>query len=185
MRRKLLTVAWGRNICGWAWTRHRPDSPRHQESVTLAEVAMTHCETQLTDGGYWLHLLCRAAISPGSRSEGKKKKHLSAFAFFQQHAKNSCAGPEQGEADYTFWLMVPYTFREISYRRLIYLRISSRDGPRAKPWTQTPQAFRKFGRGSEFSPVSCLVPVLPLTVNLLPASIFGSLRPLLNKPSPD
>lgn len=114
-----------------------------------------------------------------------KKKHLSAFAFFQQHAKNSSAGTEQGKADYTFWLMVPYTFREISYRSLIYLHISSSDSPRAKPWTQTPQAFRKFGRGSEFSPINCLVPILPLTVNLFPAPISCSLRALLNKPSPE
>lgn len=115
----------------------------------------------------------------------KRKKHLSAFAFFQQHAKNSSAGTEQGKADYTFWLMAPYTFREISSRSLIYLRISSRNGTGAKPWTQTPWAFRQFGRGSEFSPINCLVPTLPLTANLLPASISCSLRPLLNKPSPE
>ena len=185
MRRKLLTVKWGRNICGWAWTRHRPNSPRHGESMTLAEVVMTHCETRLTDRGYWLHSLCRAAISLGPRSEGKKKASLSAFAFFQQHAENSSAGTEQGKADYTFWLMAPYIFREISYRNLIYLCLSSRDGPRAKPWTQTPQDFGKFGTGFEFSPINCLVPILPLTVNLPPASISCSLRPLLNKSSPE
>lgn len=117
--------------------------------------------------------------------EKKRKKHLSAFAFFQQHAKNSSAGTEQGKADYTFWLMAPYTFREISSRSLIYLRISSRNGTGAKPWTQTPSAFRQFGRESEFSPINCLVPTLPLTTNLLPASISCSLRPLLNKPSPE
>lgn len=179
--RKLLTVKWGRNICGWEWTRQGSDSPRHLESITLAEVAMTHCETRLTDRAYWLHLLCRAAISLRPCSEGKKK-HLSAFAFFQQHAKNSSAGTEQGKADYAFWLMVPYTLREISYRSLIYLHITSRDRPRAKPWTEIPQAFRKFRRGSEFLPINCLVPILPLNVNLLPASISCSLRALLNKP---
>lgn len=93
MRRKLLTVKWGRTICEGAWTRRRPDSPRRRESITLAEAVMTHCETRLADRGYWLHSLCGAAISLGPRSEGKKK-HLSAFAFFQQHAKNSSAGTE-------------------------------------------------------------------------------------------
>lgn len=48
-----------------------------------------------------------------------KKKHLSAFSFFQQHAKNSSAGTEQGKADYTFWLMVPCAFTEISFRSVI------------------------------------------------------------------
>lgn len=55
----------------------------------------------------------RGSLLTGTTTRGKKKNHLSAFAFFQQRAKNNSAGTEQGKADYTFWLMVPYIFREI------------------------------------------------------------------------
>lgn len=160
------------------WTRHWPDGPRHWESITLAEEAMTHCETRLTDREYGLHLLCGVAVSLGPCSEGKKE-HLSAFAFFfQQHAKNSSAGTEQRKA-FDWWCLTH--LRVISYRSLIYLHVSSREGPGAKPWTQTPQAFRKF----RFSCINCLLPILPITVNLLSPSIPCSLRPLPNKPSPE
>lgn len=113
MRRKLLTVKWGRNICG----EHGPDtdltvpdarnrSPWQKQRWHSVKLGLRAGDTGCI----------RYAGQPSHRDHDqreKKKNHLSAFAFFQQRAKNNSAGTEQGKADYTFWLMVPYIFREI------------------------------------------------------------------------
>lgn len=184
MRRKLLAVRWGRNNCGLVWTRHWPDGPRHWESNTLAEEAMTHRETRLTDREYGLHSLCGAA-SLWDRVQREKKSISLPLLFSDSMPRIALQGLSRGKliTPFDWWCLTH--LRAISYRSLIYLHISSREEPRAKPWTQIPQAFRKFRRASEFSCINCLVPILPLTVNLLSPSIPCSLRPLPNKPSPE
>lgn len=185
MRRKFLAVRWGRNICGLVWTRRWPDSPGHWEWSTLAEEAMTRCEIRLTDREYGLHSLCGVAFSLGLCSEGKKKSISLPLLSSNSMPRIALQGLSRGKliTPFDWWCLTH--LRAISYRSLIYLHISSREGPRAKPRTLMPQAFKKFRRASEFSCINCLVSILPLTVNLLYPSIPCSLRPLPNKPSPE